>query len=142
MSYEDKKAATTKAFQYDYLYDLMKAYRGNVTHAAVEAGTSRSALQRLLRKAGLKGSDFRDAGHAVELRTGALRSNGKREPVDHDRWVYMHFQHCSVGLDGDCGTCHLIRKWRAATLEVVTIAAELQEAEKALELLEDKGGTD
>ena len=43
----------------DGLRELMERHGGNVTAASQQAGMLRSALQRLLRKCGLKSADFR-----------------------------------------------------------------------------------
>ncbi len=48
-----------EAFERSYLSDLMEQHGGNVTAASEQAGMLRSALQRLLRKYGLKSAAFR-----------------------------------------------------------------------------------
>ncbi|MDH3629353.1 MAG: sigma 54-interacting transcriptional regulator [Acidobacteriota bacterium] len=73
-SFRDAKHDVVSRFERSYLTSLMRAYNGNVTAAAEKAGMLRSALQRLLRKHGLRSSSFRpgrrasaepmrDAGH-------------------------------------------------------------------------------
>jgi two-component system nitrogen regulation response regulator NtrX len=47
-------------FEREYLAELMRRHAGNVTSAAQQAGMLRSALQRLLRKCGMKSVDFRE----------------------------------------------------------------------------------
>ncbi len=44
----------------DYLIDLLRRHRGNVTHAAEEAGVERETLHRLLKKHGVEAAGFRD----------------------------------------------------------------------------------
>ena len=48
-----------EGFESVYLAQLLERHGGNVTVAAQHAGMLRSALQRLLRKHGLKSADFR-----------------------------------------------------------------------------------
>ncbi len=57
--FREAKGDVVARFERDYLTALMECERGNVTAAAREAGMLRSALQRLLRKYGLKSADFR-----------------------------------------------------------------------------------
>ena len=57
--FREAKGVVVAAFEQEYLSALMEWERGNVTAAAREAGMLRSALQRLLRKYGLKSADFR-----------------------------------------------------------------------------------
>ncbi len=54
------KREVVSRFERDYLAELMRRHAGNVTSAAQQAGMLRSALQRLLRKCGLRSMDFRD----------------------------------------------------------------------------------
>jgi DNA-binding NtrC family response regulator len=53
------KREVVEAFERAYLCRLLEDHRGNVTAASQEAGMLRSALQRLLRKYGLKSASFR-----------------------------------------------------------------------------------
>ncbi|MEQ1633702.1 MAG: sigma-54 dependent transcriptional regulator [Planctomycetota bacterium] len=59
-TFQEMKARTIAALEQSYLEGLMKKHKGNVTHSADEAGMTRSALQKLLQKYGIKSSDFRD----------------------------------------------------------------------------------
>jgi DNA-binding NtrC family response regulator len=59
-TFQEMKARTIAALEQSYLEGLMKKHHGNVTHSADEAGMTRSALQKLLQKYGLRSSDFRD----------------------------------------------------------------------------------
>jgi DNA-binding NtrC family response regulator len=43
-----------------YLVDLMRAYRGNVTRAATQAGMTRESLHRVLRRYGVRSEAHRD----------------------------------------------------------------------------------
>ena len=58
-SFRDAKRGVVEAFERTYLRELLDRHRGNVTAAAQQAGMLRSALQRLLRKYGLKSIEFR-----------------------------------------------------------------------------------
>lgn len=58
-SFRDAKREVVEGFERTYLRDLMAGHEGNVTAAAEQAGMLRSALQRLLRKYGLKSAEFR-----------------------------------------------------------------------------------
>jgi DNA-binding NtrC family response regulator len=65
--FRDAKREVVESFERAYLCELMEQHEGNVTSAAVQAGMLRSALQRLLRKYGLKSVEFRKrarTGHA------------------------------------------------------------------------------
>jgi DNA-binding NtrC family response regulator len=57
--FREAKREVVDAFEVDYLKDLLDQHGGNVTSAAQHAGMLRSALQRLLRKHGLKSASFR-----------------------------------------------------------------------------------
>jgi DNA-binding NtrC family response regulator len=57
--FREAKGVVVAEFEQAYLTALMEWERGNVTAAARGAGMLRSALQRLLRKYGLKSADFR-----------------------------------------------------------------------------------
>ena len=58
--FRDAKREIVEAFERGYLRELMDRHGGNVTAASQQAGMLRSALQRLLRKYGLKSAEFRD----------------------------------------------------------------------------------
>lgn len=57
-SLREAKAHLLAHFEQTYLSDLLTRHRGNVTRAACEAGTKRQALQRLIKKYGLKRTTF------------------------------------------------------------------------------------
>ncbi len=57
--FREVKRSIVEAFERDYLQELLKRHRGNVTGAAEQSGMLRSALQRLLRKHDLRSADFR-----------------------------------------------------------------------------------
>ena len=57
--FREAKREVVDAFERAYLSDLMQHHGGNVTAASQQAGMLRSALQRLLRKYGLKSAAFR-----------------------------------------------------------------------------------
>ncbi len=57
--FREAKGKVVGEFEQAYLNALMRRERGNVTAAARSSGMLRSALQRLLRKYGLKSADFR-----------------------------------------------------------------------------------
>ncbi len=58
-AFRDAKREVVDAFEEAYLRDLLERHAGNVTAASTQSGMLRSALQRLLRKHGLKSVDFR-----------------------------------------------------------------------------------
>ena len=53
VTFMEAKSHAIEAFEVDYLSGLMRRARGNITHAAREAGVSRHHLRGLLRKRGL-----------------------------------------------------------------------------------------
>jgi DNA-binding NtrC family response regulator len=57
--FREAKREVVEAFERAYLRDLLERHGGNVTSAAQRAKMLRSALQRLLRKYGLRSADFR-----------------------------------------------------------------------------------
>jgi DNA-binding NtrC family response regulator len=57
--FREAKREVVEAFEHSYLSELMEHHGGNVTAASQQAGMLRSALQRLLRKYGLKSAAFR-----------------------------------------------------------------------------------
>ncbi len=58
-SFRDAKREVVEKFERRYLRALLDRHRGNVTSAAQNAGMLRSALQRLLRKHGIRSAEFR-----------------------------------------------------------------------------------
>ena len=60
LPYNDAKAENTKHFTISYLSHLLTAHHGNVTAAARESGMERQALQRIMRRYGMKSADFRN----------------------------------------------------------------------------------
>lgn len=77
-SFREAKREVVGTFEQAYLSDLLKRHHGNVTSASQQAGMLRSALQRLLRKYGLKSADFRQGRLAGRRRgpDGSSRSAG------------------------------------------------------------------
>lgn len=65
--FREVKREVVEAFERAYLSELLERHAGNVTAASQQAGMLRSALQRLLRKYGLKSADFR-SGRRAETR--------------------------------------------------------------------------
>lgn len=63
--FKTAKKKVVDLFEARYLSELLMRKRGNVTAAAEQAGMLRSALQRLLRKHGIRSSDFRTARGAA-----------------------------------------------------------------------------
>jgi DNA-binding NtrC family response regulator len=72
--FRDAKRAVVDSFEHSYLPDLLERHGGNVTSASQHAGMLRSALQRLLRKHGLKSAEFRTS-------RAAQRQPEEAEPV-------------------------------------------------------------
>jgi len=62
--FKEAKRDVVGAFERAYLRRLLEDHGGNVTAASQEAGMLRSALQRLLRKYGLKSASFRKSRRA------------------------------------------------------------------------------
>jgi len=58
-TFRKAKREVVAAFERAYLAELLERHGGNVTAASQQAGMLRSALQRLLRKHGLKSAEFR-----------------------------------------------------------------------------------
>jgi DNA-binding NtrC family response regulator len=58
-NFRAEKRLVVDAFERTYLTELLTRHAGNVTLASQQAGMLRSALQRLLRKHGLRSADFR-----------------------------------------------------------------------------------
>ena len=63
------KRTVVASFEASYLRELLAYHAGNVTAAARHAGMLRSALQRLLRKHGLRSGEFRGAAGRHDART-------------------------------------------------------------------------
>ena len=59
-TFQEMKARRIAAIEKSYLEGLLDKHKGNVTHSADEAGMTRSALQKLLQKYGIRSVDFRD----------------------------------------------------------------------------------
>jgi len=59
-SFQAMKTRKIAALENAYLQGLLKKHNGNVTHCAEEAGMTRSALQKLMQKHGIKSGDFRE----------------------------------------------------------------------------------
>lgn len=57
--FRDAKREVVESFERAYLSELLERHDGNVTLASQQAGMLRSALQRLLRKYGLKSAEYR-----------------------------------------------------------------------------------
>jgi DNA-binding NtrC family response regulator len=67
----------------EYLVNLMRVYRGNVTHAATQAGMTRESLHRVLRRYGVRTEPHRAPnGEADESGPGPLPSAVSRLTAD------------------------------------------------------------
>ncbi|MCP3982441.1 MAG: sigma-54-dependent Fis family transcriptional regulator [bacterium] len=64
-TFREVKQEVVARFERAYLCELLERFGGNVTSAAGQAGMLRSALQRLLRKYGLKSADFRKGARSA-----------------------------------------------------------------------------
>jgi two-component system nitrogen regulation response regulator NtrX len=73
-NFKDAKQEVVSGFERAYLTELMQRFRGNVTGAARHAGMLRSALQRLLRKHGMKSVDFRSTREPATSRRSPEKS--------------------------------------------------------------------
>jgi two-component system response regulator AtoC len=71
--FREVKREVVEAFERAYLGELLERHVGNVTAASQQAGMLRSALQRLLRKHGLKSAEFRASRRRAD-RTAASES--------------------------------------------------------------------
>lgn len=58
--YNDGKAEIIKRFSLEYLRSLLTRHNGNVTGAAGDCGLERQALQRIMRRYGIKSADFKN----------------------------------------------------------------------------------
>lgn len=74
--FRDAKREVVGHFERTYLRDLMERHAGNVTAAAEQAGMLRSALQRLLRKYGLKSAQFRRPSRGGAVADVRARAGG------------------------------------------------------------------
>jgi two-component system response regulator AtoC len=63
--FREVKREVVDAFERAYLGELLDRHGGNVTAASRQAGMLRSALQRLLRKHGLKSAEYRASRRRV-----------------------------------------------------------------------------
>lgn len=59
LHYKEAKGEVLRHFHLQYLGELLRRNKGNVTHSARECGLERQALQQILRRYGLKSQDFR-----------------------------------------------------------------------------------
>lgn len=59
MAYKEAKEQILLHFHQDYLTSMLRKHQGNVTHAAKASGLDRQALQRLLRRYGIRSQTFR-----------------------------------------------------------------------------------
>ena len=57
--YKAAKEENLRQFNHNYIGQLLKAHRGNVTRAARHCGLERQALQQIMRRYALKADDFR-----------------------------------------------------------------------------------
>jgi DNA-binding NtrC family response regulator len=69
--FREAKREVVERFEHAYLSDLLEQHGGNVTSASQQAGMLRSALQRLLRKHGLKSATFRKRRAALSRKSGS-----------------------------------------------------------------------
>jgi transcriptional regulator of acetoin/glycerol metabolism len=74
-TFQEAKRRAVMSWERFYFMRLMKLTRGNVSHAARSVGLQRSALQRALRKHGLKSADFR---RDHDVRTTQACLSGRR----------------------------------------------------------------
>ncbi|MDA0373963.1 MAG: sigma-54 dependent transcriptional regulator [Planctomycetota bacterium] len=58
-TFQEMKARKVAAIESSYVQELLRRNDGNVTRSAEEAGMSRSALQKLMQRYGIKSGDFR-----------------------------------------------------------------------------------
>lgn len=65
LAFREAKNEIVSRFERGYLTSLLRGHKGNVTAAAQRAGMLRSALQRLLRKHGLRSAEFRPRRRSV-----------------------------------------------------------------------------
>jgi DNA-binding NtrC family response regulator len=57
--YKTAKEEMLKAFNSDYIGELLTRFSGNVTQAAKHCGLERQSLQQIMRRYGIKGDRFR-----------------------------------------------------------------------------------
>lgn len=60
LPYKEAKEQTLIRFNAEYISDLLKRNRGNITRAAQQCGLERQALQQILRRYGLKADPYRE----------------------------------------------------------------------------------
>jgi DNA-binding NtrC family response regulator len=60
LSYKEAKEQTLKNFNDAYIGNLLKKSDGNVTQAAKQCGMERQTLQQIMRRYGIRGSEFRN----------------------------------------------------------------------------------
>ncbi|MFW6107117.1 MAG: sigma-54-dependent transcriptional regulator [bacterium] len=60
LPFPEAKRRLTEQFEHDAIVEALRSTGGNVTQAANELGMARSALQRLIKRHGLSGDDFRE----------------------------------------------------------------------------------
>ena len=60
LSYKEAKEQTLKNFNDAYIGNLLKKSDGNVTRAAKQCGMERQTLQQIMRRYGIRGSEFRN----------------------------------------------------------------------------------
>lgn len=58
-TYKDAKERVLRLFNHQYIGNLLKLYKGNVTQAAEKCGMKRQALQQIIRRYQIKTNDFR-----------------------------------------------------------------------------------
>ena len=59
LSYKEAKEQTLKDFNDAYIGSILKKSDGNVTQAAKRCGMERQTLQQIMRRYGIRGSEFR-----------------------------------------------------------------------------------
>lgn len=59
LPYNDAKAAVIKDFSVRYIKNVLTLHGGNVTNGAAACGLERQALQRIMRRYGIRSTDFR-----------------------------------------------------------------------------------
>ncbi len=80
--FREAKREVVDAFEAAYLSELLERFGGNVTSASQHSGMLRSALQRLLRKHGIKSAHYRKSAAARrrEAQGGGAASKPGRDP--------------------------------------------------------------
>jgi DNA-binding NtrC family response regulator len=67
LPYLQSKQAYLEPFEKDYLTELLREHRGNVSRASGRAGMHRSTFQRLMRKHGIRSQDYRSMAREGSL---------------------------------------------------------------------------